>query len=114
MAYVVLGVKRQECEERCALLCLGRTLAGRGGPSREGGTVRWAASMSSGRSQSGGGRRRPPCAPMPELGMKMRGAKRELMDVWPRGVVVFVMKLVVELVLSWLVAVVAVVVVVVV
>ena len=28
-------------------------------------------------------------------------SRREMVDVWPRGVVVFIMKLVVELVLSW-------------
>ena len=77
---VVLGVTPflqkavKSRKERWARLCLGRTLAGRGGPSREGGTVRWAAYQSLGRSQSGGGRRQPPCAPSPELGMKRRGA----------------------------------------
>ena len=39
----VLFQKVRSSEERCARLRLGRTLAGRGGPSREGGTVRWAA-----------------------------------------------------------------------
>ena len=81
MAYVVLGVEPffqkvvRSSEERCARLCLGRTLAGRGGPSREGSTVRWAAFVSLGKTQSGGGRRQPPCAPMPELGMKMKGVE---------------------------------------
>ena len=28
-------------------------------------------------------------------------SRREMVDVWPRGVVVFIMKLVLELVLSW-------------
>ena len=59
VADVVLGVKLffqpvVRSSERCAFLCLGRTLAGKGGPSRKSGTVRW-------------GRR-------PELGMKMKGA----------------------------------------
>ena len=81
VAYKVLGEKLffqkgfRSSGERCARLCLGRTLAGRGGPNRGDGTVRWAACVISGRSQSGGGRRQPPCAPMPELGMKVKGAE---------------------------------------
>ena len=46
---VVLGVTPflqkavKSRKERWARLCLGRTLAGRGGPGRGDGTVRWAA-----------------------------------------------------------------------